>query len=722
MKRPFSLTLLLSALALTNPASAQSAKAAKTAAAAPYSAYLFAYFTGNDNKKQEEAIRFALSPDGYHYTALNGNRPVVSSAAISETGGVRDPHILRGADGKTFYMVATDMVSAKGWSSNRGMVLLKSTDLINWKSSVINFQKRYAKQDDLKRVWAPQTIYDTKAGKYMVYFSLQYGAEPDKIYYAYANKDFTDLEGEPKQLFFSPTNGSCIDGDIVAKDGKFYLFFKTEGQGNGIKIAVSDKLTEGYVLGDKYVQQTTSPVEGAGTFKLNNSPDYILMYDMYTSGKYQFTRTRDLQTFTVVDQDISMNFHPRHGTVMPITAAEATRLAARWMVPSDVLLAATNPSIRKNNTVVDSTAGKVAFIVPAGNNLKSFDLQLRNPALPVTPSSPQNFIKGPVTYTVGQGATKRAYQVSVTETHNPALTGYYADPDILYSQKNGKFYLYPTSDGFDGWSGTYFKTFSSPDLVNWKDEGVILDLPKDVSWSKKSAWAPTIIEQKTATGYKYAYYFCAGAKIGVALADSPTGPFKDSGQPLLDKLPEGVKGGQQIDPAAFRDPKTGKFYLYWGNGYMAGAELNDDLTSLKPGTTQVMTPDNTFREGAYAFYRNGKYYFMWSEDDTGSPNYQVRYGTSDTPLGKITVPANNSVIAKNPALGIYGTGHNSVIQVPGRDEWYIVYHRFTYPKGITMNGPGYHREVCIDKLEFNADGSIKPVKPTHAGIQPVKLK
>ncbi|TPG71850.1 family 43 glycosylhydrolase [Hymenobacter nivis] len=699
---------------------------ATTAAAGPPtppakpSAYLFTYFTGND--KKEEAIRFALSPDGYHYTALNSDRPVINSAAISETGGVRDPHILRGADGKTFYMVATDMVSAKGWSSNRGMVLLKSTDLINWTHSAINFQKRYTKQDDLKRVWAPQTIYDAKAGKYMVYLSLQYGSEPDKIYYAYANKDFTDLEGEPKQLFFSPNNGSCIDGDIVAKDGKFYLFFKTEGNGNGIKIAVSDKLTSGYVQRANYVQQTTDPVEGAGTFKLNDSEDYILMYDRYTSGKYQFTRTRDLQNFTVVDQDISMNFHPRHGTVLPITAAEASRLAQRWMVPSDVLLTAQNPAIRKLNTVVDSAAGKVAFLALPGTKLNAFDLQLGSSALPVSPSGPQNFAKGPVTYTVGQGAAKRTYQVSVTETHNPALTGYYADPDILYSQKNGKFYLYPTSDGFDGWSGTYFKTFSSPDLVNWKDEGVILDLPKDVSWSKKNAWAPTIIEQKTPTGYKYAYYFCAGAKIGVALADSPTGPFKDSGQPLLDKLPEGVKGGQQIDPAAFRDPKTGKFYLYWGNGYMAGAELNDDLTSLKPGTTQVMTPDNTFREGAYAFYRNGKYYFMWSEDDTGSPNYQVRYGTSDTPLGKITVPANNSVIAKNPALGIYGTGHNSVIQVPGRDEWYIVYHRFTYPKGITMNGPGYHREVCIDKLEFNADGSIKPVKPTHAGIQPVRVK
>ncbi|MGI4822311.1 MAG: glycoside hydrolase family 88 protein [Janthinobacterium lividum] len=329
MKHPFCLLLLLlSALGtLAAPAGATPSKAA-----GPYSAYLFAYFTGNDIK--EEAIRFALSTDGYHYRALNGNQPIISSATISETGGVRDPHILRGADGKTFYMVATDMVSAKGWSSNRGMVLLKSTDLINWKHTAINFQKRYPHQEDLKRVWAPQTIYDAKAKKYLVYFSLQHGSEPDKIYYAYANKDFTALEGEPKQLYFSPTNGSCIDGDIVAKDGKFYLFFKTEGQGNGIKIAVSDKLTEGYVLRDQYVQQTKDPVEGAGTFKLNNSNDYILMYDVYTKGKYQFTRTSDLEHFTVVDNDISMDFHPRHGTVMPITAAEAARLAKRWPTPA----------------------------------------------------------------------------------------------------------------------------------------------------------------------------------------------------------------------------------------------------------------------------------------------------------------------------------------------------------------------------------------------------
>lgn len=162
------------------------------------SSYLFVYFTGND--KNEEAIRFALSDDGYNYKALNGNNPIVSSANISSTGGVRDPHILRGADG-AFYMVATDMVSALGWNSNRAMVLLKSTDLINWTSSIVNIQKRFPGNDSLLRVWAPQTIYDPEAKKYMIYWSMKHGAGPDIIYYAYANADFTDIETVPKQLF-----------------------------------------------------------------------------------------------------------------------------------------------------------------------------------------------------------------------------------------------------------------------------------------------------------------------------------------------------------------------------------------------------------------------------------------------------------------------------------------------------------------------------------------
>lgn len=607
-------------------------------------AYLFVYFTGN--KIEEEAVCYAVSTDGYHYYHLNNNKPVLDSKIISSTGGVRDPHILRGEDGKTFYMVLTDMTSSKGWDSNRAMILLKSTDLVNWKSSVVNIQTAFPGNENLKRVWAPQTIYDSKAGKYLIYFSLQHAGGPDKIYYAYANKDFTALESAPKLLFVPKSEKACIDGDIIEKDGVYHLFYKTETENPGIKSASTTDLISGnWTENDNYLQQTKESVEGSSIFKLNNSDDYILMYDVYKKGRYQFTKSKDLENFSVIDNDISMDFKPRHGTILPITRSELKRLTAKWGTPEQL---------------------------PKINN-------------------------------------------------NPVLEGYYADPDILYSNKTKKYYIYPTSDGFDNWGGYYFKTFSSDNLVDWKDEGVILDLKKDVSWADRNAWAPCIIEKKIKGKYKYFYYFTGAQKIGVASSDDPAGPFKDSGKALINAKPDGIKGGQEIDPDVFTDPKTGKSYLYWGNMYIGVAELNEDMISLKPGTTKVIAVDKTFREGTYVIYRKGIYYFLWSEDDTRSPNYKVRYGTSKSPLGPIEIPQNNIVIQGIPDQGIYATGHNSVLQIPNKDEWYITYHRFSYPNGIKMGrAGGFHREVCIDKLEFNPDGSIKQVIPTHQGVKPIK--
>ena len=195
-----------------------------------YVAYLFAYFHGN--RVEEEQICFAISLDGYNYRALNHDRPVIDSKDISETGGVRDPHILRAQDGETFYMVVTDMTSSKGWDSNRGMVLLKSKDLVNWSSSAINIQKKYPGQEELKRVWAPQTIYDPIADKYMIYW-LCSTVQDRCIYYAYANKNL--LIWKDTQAAVLPKRQSCIDGDIIYKNGIFHMFYKTEGHGNGIK-------------------------------------------------------------------------------------------------------------------------------------------------------------------------------------------------------------------------------------------------------------------------------------------------------------------------------------------------------------------------------------------------------------------------------------------------------------------------------------------------------
>lgn len=608
--------------------------------------YLFTYFTGN-NINQEQ-IHFGLSVDGFNFYALNNNNPVIDSKVISSTGGVRDPHILRTEDGDRFYMVVTDMVSDNGWDSNRALVLMKSDDLVNWEHSVINIQKRYPNQTDLKRVWAPQTIYDRETGKYLVYWSMQHGSGPDIIYYAYANPDFTDFEGDYKPLFIPADRKSCIDGDIVYKDGLYYLFYKTEGHGNGIKVATTKSLTSGdWSEQPDYKQLTLDPVEGAGTFKLIGQDKYILMYDVYTKGKYQFTETDDLSNFQIIDDEVSMNFHPRHGTVIPITRAEMQRLIARW------------PSADMGNLSVNA---------------------------------------------------------------NPIIPGFHADPEILHSMRDGLYYIYSTTDGQPGWSGTYYTCYSSPDLQEWTFRGNVLDLATDqVEWADGSCWAPAIEEKIIDGKYKYFLYFSGnpvaggGKQIGVAVADSPVGPFVDLGHPIITSTPSGANG-QEIDVDVFTDPVSGKSYLYWGNCYMAGAELTPDMTAVIDSTVTVMTPKGgtlktySYREAPYVFYHNGKYYFTWSVDDTGSPNYHVAYGTADSPLGPITVAKKPVILSQVPEQEIYGTAHNSIVATPATGDYRIVYHRIN-PAYLNDN-PGTHREVCIDRMTINPDGTINPVIPT----------
>ncbi|MDE6581313.1 MAG: glycoside hydrolase family 43 protein [Duncaniella sp.] len=299
-----------------------------------YAGYLFTYFTSNDESK--EAVKFAVSRDGFTYTAINDNRPILKSSEISLTGGVRDPHILRTEDGKRFYMVVTDMVSANGWDSNRGMTMLSSSDLVNWKYSIIHIPTRFGGNEDLKRVWAPQTIYDRETDRYMVYWSMKHGDGPDIIYYSYANSDFTDLVADPRPLFVPADGMSCIDGDIVYKDGKYHLFYKTEGHGNGIKKAVTGNLTSGeWTESPDYKQQTKKAVEGSGIFKLIGEDKYIMMYDVYRDGEYQFTESEDLENFKIVDEKVKMNFHPRHGCVIPITEEEYQRLIRAFPNNSD---------------------------------------------------------------------------------------------------------------------------------------------------------------------------------------------------------------------------------------------------------------------------------------------------------------------------------------------------------------------------------------------------
>lgn len=317
---------------------------------------------------------------------------------------------------------------------------------------------------------------------------------------------------------------------------------------------------------------------------------------------------------------------------------------------------------------------------------------------------------------------------------NAVLPGQFADPDI--DKFGGRYWIFPTTDGFSGWSGTQFYAFSSDSLSGpWKNEGLILDVNKSAAastnsvhsyevpkspWSNGSAWAPTIEEKNG----KYYFYYCAkrdnGAScIGVAVADHPEGPYMPAAQPLI--TPEmctnaGVSMGQTIDPSVFTDD-DGKSYLYFGNGKAAVVELGDDMVSVKDDTMKniVQTDGSSltnFRESLTVEKVNGLYHFLWSCDDAGSPNYSVAYGVSDNPYGPVKYKY--LLMDRDDSVGMLGTAHQSTLK-DDDGRVYLAYHRFYTPLNIYTSGLGYHRETCIDEIGFDSYGNMLPMEPTMAG-------
>ncbi len=202
-------------------------------------------------------------------------------------------------------------------------------------------------------------------------------------------------------------------------------------------------------------------------------------------------------------------------------------------------------------------------------------------ALSPASGTPRDF-REPQAYTVtAADGTSRTWTVEAVPTGSPLLPGLHADPDVRFL--DGAYWIYPTTDGFPGWGGTRFSAFSSKDLVHWTDHGVVLDLATDVGWADRYAWAPAIAERDGG----YYFYFCAEQQIGVAVADSPAGPFRDAlGRPLVAKADY---GGQMIDPAVFTD-EDGTSYLYWGNTHGYVVPLDDDMVSFDAGAVREITP------------------------------------------------------------------------------------------------------------------------------------
>ncbi|WP_082587350.1 family 43 glycosylhydrolase [Nocardioides sp. Soil774] len=398
-----------------------------------------------------------------------------------------------------------------------------------------------------------------------------------------------------------------------------------------------------------------------------------------------------------------------------LSGAEVAELAA---APTDVL------DVQLDSlevpAIIDAAAGKITLPVQPGTDLTALDPTYAVVAgATASPDGPADY-SSPVALTVTNGADSRVWTVKAVEMRSPVLPGLYADPNIAVF--DGTYYIYATTDGTPGWGGKDFYVWSSPDLAHWtrSEEPILtLDGPNgDVPWASGNAWAPTIIER----GGKYYFYFSGHnaalnrKTIGVAVADSPTGPFTAQPQAMILNN-EAVTSGQAIDPAAFHDPVSGKYYLYWGNGSPVMAELADDMVSLKPGTIARMTGLTDFREGSFMNYRDGTYHLTYAIDDTGSPNYRVGYATSTSPTGPWTY--RGVILEKDVSQGILATGHSSIVQVPGTDEWYIAYHRFAIPTFASAGGDGTHRETTIDRLTFGADGLIQKVVPTLSSVDPL---
>ncbi|MBN1985905.1 MAG: glycoside hydrolase family 43 protein [Prolixibacteraceae bacterium] len=299
--------------------------------------------------------------------------------------------------------------------------------------------------------------------------------------------------------------------------------------------------------------------------------------------------------------------------------------------------------------------------------------------------------------------------------HNPVFEGWYADPEgIIFDDK---YWIYPTYSAPYN-EQVFMDAFSSPDLVTWTKHKRIIDTAA-VKWAKRAMWAPAIVKKDD----HYFLFFAANdiqndnekGGIGIGIAKQPEGPYKDYlGKPLLDKF---HNGAQPIDQFIFQD-KDGQYYMIYGGWRHCNiVKLKDDFTGFIPfedGTVfKEITPEG-YVEGPFMFIRNGKYYFMWSEGGWTGPNYSVAYAIADSPFGPFK---RIGKILKQDANIATGAGHHSVIKIPGEDEYYIVYHR--RPLGET---DGNHRETCIDRMYFDKNGFIKPVKITFEGVNARTIK
>ena len=315
-------------------------------------AYLFTFF--ND---PTHSLFMAISYDGYTFTAVNDGQPVIAGDSIADQHGIRDPHICRAPNGM-FYIAMTDLhvfgqragyrttqwerPDKYGWGNNRGLVLMSSKDLIHWTHTEVHIDEAFPEHfGELGCAWAPQTIWDPIRQQPMVYFTIrQQPGGRTKLYYSYANNEFTKLLTEPQLLFEYPDEKiQVLDADICPMpDGRYFMTYVAQEDPGGIKYMISDRINAYNDYHPEQIDGERGACEAPNMWKRIGENRWVLMYDIFSirPHNFGFVETTDFKTFKPLGRFNegpmkATNFvSPKHGSVIQITKREARRLAKYW--------------------------------------------------------------------------------------------------------------------------------------------------------------------------------------------------------------------------------------------------------------------------------------------------------------------------------------------------------------------------------------------------------
>jgi len=677
-------------------------------------AFLFAYFLGN--APEQERLSYAVSRDGYHFKALNNGKAVWKSDV--GTGCIRDPYIFRMEDG-TYGMLATDMKSSLGWSSNRNIISAKSDDLINWKDvTLIEVANKYPSMMGSDRAWAPQAIYCPEKNTYMIYWANHSNETGSRtiMYYAYSS-DLKKFDTDPK-LLFAPANGdSAIDSDIIYQNGQYYMYYKNETN-KRIYLATSQN-AEGPYKEIKQISEGTMGVEGPNIYNLPGTDKWLLMSDAYGNGYYVMQETEDLENFRLLSRDTySFDFTPRHGYVIPISMSQYNDLLKAY------------PS----SSVSPETAGPEPITVnaDAGSEL-------------VLPDK--------ITYDFSDGGSEE-YSIKWNEDElasvNTSEKGTYTVSGKIQTNSYAEPFITERADPFitDGKDGYYYFTASYPAFgsVDKGYDRIVLRRSETVSglssaeektiWKAHSGgilakhiWAPEMHK----IGDTWYMFFAAGASDNIwairpyvlkCSGDPFTGTWTEMGQMQASSGDTASFAGFSLDMTYFEN--NGKHYVIWaeikGDSSLFMAEINPaDPHKLVSKPIMLTKPEynwekvnNKVNEGPAVLKTENKIYVFFSASGTGS-EYCVGRLEADINSNLMDLSSwkklDHPVLSTADLNGPTGPGHNSFVTDENGDLL-VIYHarpaeHDTKKCGTYNSNPLYDpcRHTRIKKVHFDSSGT-----------------